>query len=407
MALAIFGALNVIVLSAIIYSFGSWIGRLYGWTKTGVKPLVPLHAGEKPCWTLAEFFIAFGVMIVVLASLQFAFVKSGLVPAPKSTATAKVEPAVDSTLDSTADSSESEDPAVAVQSDSDTTADSNTEAKSDGDSDSPTVDSAADALDVEEPASTVASMDTSSLLALLFANTAAGIAAMVVAIAWIMIIYNGTFENLGLIPNRSDALWGLKGALWFIPPTLILSGLVSWLIPYHHPALDILGDIDSSMVWGLLFLSTAIIVPLVEEFMFRVMLQGGLQRIADGKWRSPTTEPITVRPIAGTVDQEVPSETLNPYQPVQYGQEPIASEAVAEPTSQWQPRSWWPIVVASIVFAAMHLGQGAAPIPLFFLSLGLGYLYRQTGRITAPYVVHMTLNSITMLVELSKTSAGL
>ena len=138
MALAIFGALNVIVLSAIIYSFGSWIGRLYGWTKTGVKPLVPLHAGEKPCWTLAEFFIAFGVMIVVLASLQFAFVKSGLVPAPKSTATAKVEPAVDSTLDSTADSSESEDPAVAVQSDSDTTADSNTEAKSDGDSDSPT-----------------------------------------------------------------------------------------------------------------------------------------------------------------------------------------------------------------------------------------------------------------------------
>ena len=38
--------------------------------------------------------------------------------------------------------------------------------------------------------------------------------------------------------------------------------------------------------------------------------------------------------------------------------------------------------VSAAIFAFMHLGQGPAPIPLFFLAIGLGYLYRQTHRAT-------------------------
>jgi len=46
----------------------------------------------------------------------------------------------------------------------------------------------------------------------------------------------------------------------------------------------------------------------------------------------------------------------------------------------------------------MHIGQGAAPIPLFFLALALGYLYRQTGRLWPCIMVHMILNTFTIVI---------
>ena len=54
----------------------------------------------------------------------------------------------------------------------------------------------------------------------------------------------------------------------------------------------------------------------------------------------------------------------------------------------------------SLIFALMHGNQGAAAIPLFFFSVGLGFLYRQTGRITPSLVVHVVLNGFTMSAEI-------
>jgi membrane protease YdiL (CAAX protease family) len=85
---------------------------------------------------------------------------------------------------------------------------------------------------------------------------------------------------------------------------------------------------------------------------------------------------------------------------LQGGLQRLADPPEAE--QPWRPVSFWPLIGASAIFAFMHFGQGAAPIPLFFLSLGLGYLYRQTGNLTACVVVHMVLNSLTLLVEILK-----
>ena len=71
-----------------------------------------------------------------------------------------------------------------------------------------------------------------------------------------------------------------------------------------------------------------------------------------------------------------------------------------EQSGNWEPVSYWPLIAASLIFALMHLGQGAAPIPLFLLSVGLGYLYRQTGSLIPCIVLHMILNSITLLATL-------
>jgi membrane protease YdiL (CAAX protease family) len=57
-----------------------------------------------------------------------------------------------------------------------------------------------------------------------------------------------------------------------------------------------------------------------------------------------------------------------------------------------KPRRW-PIFVSAAVFSAMHLGHGYDFVPLFVLAVGLGYLYRQTHRVTPCIVVHVLLNA--------------
>lgn len=55
----------------------------------------------------------------------------------------------------------------------------------------------------------------------------------------------------------------------------------------------------------------------------------------------------------------------------------------------------WPaIVAASVVFAVMHW-QNTAPhavLSLFVLSLGFGWVYERTGRLTASIIMHMLFN---------------
>jgi membrane protease YdiL (CAAX protease family) len=58
------------------------------------------------------------------------------------------------------------------------------------------------------------------------------------------------------------------------------------------------------------------------------------------------------------------------------------------------PRAFWvPNILSSWLFAAMHAMQWPAPIPLFLVSLGLGWLAQHTGRLVAPIVAHSAFNA--------------
>ncbi len=189
----------------------------------------------------------------------------------------------------------------------------------------------------------------------------AGLGSAAVALLRIRLLDDQPLRRLGLEFNAGDAWLGLKASLMLLPPVLLISALVSLLWPYQHQVLDLLQSVDSAAVFLVMLIATAVVTPFVEELLFRVLLQGGLQGLID---RDESTE------------------------------------------SRWRPRSYLPIILASMIFALMHLGQGAAPIPLFFLSLGLGYLYRQTGNITAPLVVHMVLNGLTMIAKFTETAGS-
>ena len=207
----------------------------------------------------------------------------------------------------------------------------------------------------------------------LLSMSAASILATLITLAWLCAFFGDAFRRLGLIPKLSDIWLGMKASLWILPPVLLVSFLVSLMVPYKHLVLDTMRQAETWQLYAFIFVGTAVVAPIYEEFMFRVLLQGGLERLAN---------PESLTSMDLDDDCEAPAT----------GQAPVL----------WKPTHVWPIVVSSLFFALMHGGQGAAPIPLFLLALGLGYLYRQTGRITAPLIVHMVLNSMTLIVEFTR-----
>ncbi|MCE9604096.1 MAG: CPBP family intramembrane metalloprotease [Planctomycetia bacterium] len=161
------------------------------------------------------------------------------------------------------------------------------------------------------------------------------------------------------------------------PPTLLLqAAIVEGLgIKYNHPLVDaVKGDGNGSIVFWCSF-AAVVVAPLVEEFLFRVVLQGWLERLS-----------AQVARQAEFADDEV----------VELAPVPSPVAVVGSPAKA----SFMPIFVSSLIFAAVHLEQWPAPIPLFFFALALGYLYRQTHSIWPCVVVHFMLNALSMIMLL-------
>lgn len=183
-------------------------------------------------------------------------------------------------------------------------------------------------------------------------------------------------ESVGFWPNRSDGRLGLIASLAIVPPVLALATLLDKLVPYEHPVFDAINQTPSLELFLVMTVGTVLVTPLLEEFMFRGLLQTGFERLARlAEFRQAAAADET-KSSAGVVWER-------DWQRIE------AAEVAFWP--------WWPVVSSSIVFSLMHLGHGAAPISLFFFSLGTAYLYRQTGRLWPCVVVHAVLNAISML----------
>jgi membrane protease YdiL (CAAX protease family) len=198
---------------------------------------------------------------------------------------------------------------------------------------------------------------TSDFLASIAATSIGGLAGIAIMLLWLRLFDHDAPRKLGLDFCSEDLWLGLKASLLILPPVMLVSAAAAYFVKYEHPVLESLTHVSTPTVLFATFIGTAIVTPLVEEFLVRVLLQGALQGIADRGTDEETT---------------------------------------------WTPRAFWPVVVSSLIFSALHFGQGAAPIPLLALSLGLGYLYRQTGSILPPMIVHMVLNGLTLIVEFLK-----
>ena len=203
-----------------------------------------------------------------------------------------------------------------------------------------------------------------SLLPRLIAHSVASATVVLLTVAFCCLCRPDAIKQLGLWYKAGDVRLGLEASLMLIPPLWLIMSLVSWFVPYQHAVISALSAAPNLITFATLFFATVVITPLAEEFAMRVILQGGLQGLAD-RLADPPND-----------------------------------------SSAWRPVAVWPVYATSLLFALLHFGQGAAWIPLFFLSLGLGYLYRQTGRIGPSLIVHMVLNGITMSIAILEASGS-
>ena len=118
---------------------------------------------------------------------------------------------------------------------------------------------------------------------------------------------------------------------------------------------------------------TAVIVaPIVEEVLFRLVLQGWLERVV----------------LAVESRGALSAELL-------WGGSSPAAQRFGSRTAEYLPT-----LGSATLFALAHISHGAAPVPLFVLALGLGLLYTRTQRIVPCIVLHMLLNASSLLLLL-------
>tara|TARA_R110002049_G_scaffold72490_7_gene187478 strand:- start:20258 stop:21271 length:1014 start_codon:yes stop_codon:yes gene_type:complete len=336
MAQGIHSILNALLLAAISSSILMWVYFLLNRNRSSklkFDPRVELVARNRPFWSPADFLVMFGTFVLTSSLIGAWFISEGWLPSPSATIKTQTLP-------------------------------------------TETLPAQARPIEVSPTESIATSPDQVADVNALYAQVGLGVLsgtiALLVALTFALLTHRdrkSALSELGFVGSRETVRQGLWASLWLLPPVLLISLLVSWMIPYEHPVLDTMKAMaanPSITGFAALFIATALVTPLVEEFMFRVLLQGGLQGMIDR---------------GGFNDEDIQDDT------------------------NWRATSWIPILVTSVLFAMMHLGQGGAPIPLLFLSIGLGYLYRQTGSIVPPLIVHCILNASTMLVEFSRLLA--
>ncbi len=135
----------------------------------------------------------------------------------------------------------------------------------------------------------------------------------------------------------------VRGAVGYLlaAPCVILTmaAATHWIRPQPHVIEQVIRANPSSEVITLSLLGAVVAAPVSEEVLFRGVLQPWLQR--------------RLGPTSG-------------------------------------------ILISSLAFAVLHYDAWPAPLPLFVLSLFLGYLAYRTGSLVGPITLHCTFNAVSM-----------
>lgn len=158
--------------------------------------------------------------------------------------------------------------------------------------------------------------------------------------------------------------------------------------PVQHQLVTALQEEPTLLRWGLVLLSAVIVAPILEEILFRGLLQGWMTQAGPGR-DGVAGAAIAVAWMLG--DNK-------------HGGGPVIFMAVLLPgyvlADAWGQR-WLPrpgigraIYGSSMLFAAFHAPIWPTPIPLFLLGLGLGFLAYRTQSLVGPVVLHGLFNAV-------------
>lgn len=196
---------------------------------------------------------------------------------------------------------------------------------------------------------------------------------------------------------RQDVLIGIATFCALCVPVIFIQVIIAQFVEYKHELITMLIESPTPAIIIPVVVSAVLVAPITEEFAFRLLLQGWLEEVVGGRYRSLQEVLVGRMGVPGKArddshteerfDAEV-EDSPGSWQ----ASEPSRTESVV-PEFMIAP-----IIISSFIFSALHFGQGAAPIPLFFLALGLGYVYQKRRTITPSLVVHMLLNGQSMLL---------
>ncbi len=190
--------------------------------------------------------------------------------------------------------------------------------------------------------------------------------------------YRLSWHDLGLSWHAwwSDIRLGLLTFVLIGPPIYGLQIFLGWLVQpkTKHPILELLSAHPDGCIIAVSVGSAVLVAPLVEEFLFRGLLQSWLEKVA-----ALVGSPAELLWGRGAVDDSF-GKTAVPRHP--------------------QLVVYQAILISSAIFAVMHVQHGVDWVPLFFLGLVLGYLYQQTHRLLPSITVHFLLNACSMGIAL-------
>ena len=209
------------------------------------------------------------------------------------------------------------------------------------------------------------------------------------AVAWLVEVREADRRDLGLPENAaqlgSDVGIGFVACLASLLPIYAINLLLNSIFTpeEQHPLMEQLSEHRTPQMFIVAIVTALIAAPIFEEFTFRLLLQGWLERCEDEAlgYQATARQPIVTETAGGEV-VEVEPERDRP-----------------RPSRGWitsLPHGWMPILISSVLFGLAHVGHGVAPVPLVLLGLVLGYLYQRTHRIVPCIVAHMLFNGYSL-----------
>lgn len=161
----------------------------------------------------------------------------------------------------------------------------------------------------------------------------------------------------------------------------------------NHPVIE---ELQQTPTTGMLLaglLTVAVAAPLFEEFTFRLLFQGWLEKWEDEQVGYTGSEPIVPFPPAeaNELDDEA-AEIESSAIELTIKEPPLPSRGILPDL----PHGWVPILISSTLFGLAHLGHGVSPVPLVLFGMILGYMYQRTHRIVPSITAHALFNSYSM-----------
>lgn len=242
-----------------------------------------------------------------------------------------------------------------------------------------------------------------------------------VVAAWIAAFYRADARDLGLPTSFSEAwrdiLVGCFATVAAFFPVYVVQLTLLGIVGSEtkHPLVQQLEENHSPEMLALGFAMAVIAAPLFEEFTFRCLLQGWLERREDDVLGYLPTQrlPTDEEPIDGEIAQlsedetsisvataEVPSIDASPSDETT-AVSGLPVDGNQRPARGWLlglPHGWTPILISGVAFGLAHVGHGVAPVSLVLFGIVLGYLYQRTHRLLPSITAHLVFNAYSMLL---------